>query len=183
MQWDSEVFSYASARQPPELTHYGIKGQKWGLRRFQDENGTYTAEGRERYRKSSGSSGKTRGIKKAAKGTPEADREEARKKQNGKPREEWKAKDVNDLSDEELKRRNNRLQAEQNYKNNVTPEWKKTAKSWGKEAVHAVIFAVVGVGIGVITTILKNQLPPGLKEKSKNVLKKAGQKKISDIKG
>ena len=33
------------------LQHYGIKGQKWGLRRFQEENGTLTAEGRERYRK------------------------------------------------------------------------------------------------------------------------------------
>ena len=40
MQWESEVFSYSSARQPPELTHYGIKGQKWGQRRFQEENGT-----------------------------------------------------------------------------------------------------------------------------------------------
>lgn len=31
------------------LCHYGIKGQKWGVRRFQEENGTLTAAGRERY--------------------------------------------------------------------------------------------------------------------------------------
>lgn len=31
------------------LCHYGIKGQKWGLRRFQKPNGTLTPEGRERY--------------------------------------------------------------------------------------------------------------------------------------
>ena len=31
------------------LTHFGIKGQKWGVRRFQNEDGTLTAEGRERY--------------------------------------------------------------------------------------------------------------------------------------
>lgn len=32
-----------------ELYHHGIKGQKWGLRRFQQENGTLTSAGRERY--------------------------------------------------------------------------------------------------------------------------------------
>lgn len=31
------------------LVHYGIKGQKKGLRRFQNEDGSYTAEGKERY--------------------------------------------------------------------------------------------------------------------------------------
>lgn len=35
------------------LCHYGIKGQKWGLRRFQKPNGTLTPEGRERYSTSS----------------------------------------------------------------------------------------------------------------------------------
>lgn len=33
------------------LCHYGIKGQRWGIRRFQNENGTYTAAGKERYAK------------------------------------------------------------------------------------------------------------------------------------
>ena len=31
------------------LSHYGIKGQKWGIRRFQEENGSLTAAGKERY--------------------------------------------------------------------------------------------------------------------------------------
>ena len=31
------------------LIHYGIKGQQWGVRRFQNEDGTLTPEGRERY--------------------------------------------------------------------------------------------------------------------------------------
>lgn len=33
------------------LAHHGVKGQKWGLRRFQNEDGTLTKEGRERYYK------------------------------------------------------------------------------------------------------------------------------------
>lgn len=32
-----------------ELYHHGIQGQKWGIRRFQNEDGTYTPEGKERY--------------------------------------------------------------------------------------------------------------------------------------
>lgn len=32
-----------------ELYHYGIKGQKWGVRRYQYENGQLTAEGKNRY--------------------------------------------------------------------------------------------------------------------------------------
>ena len=32
-----------------ELYHFGIKGQKWGIRRFQNKNGSYTDEGKKRY--------------------------------------------------------------------------------------------------------------------------------------
>lgn len=32
------------------LAHHGVKGQKWGVRRYQNEDGTLTAEGIERYK-------------------------------------------------------------------------------------------------------------------------------------
>lgn len=32
-----------------ELYHFGIKGQKWGVRRYQNEDGSLTSEGRKRY--------------------------------------------------------------------------------------------------------------------------------------
>lgn len=32
-----------------ELYHHGIKGQKWGIRNYQNEDGTLTEEGKERY--------------------------------------------------------------------------------------------------------------------------------------
>lgn len=56
-----------------ELYHHGIKGQKWGVRRYQNEDGSYTPAGKKRYSDgSSGSSSKSGGIdkeklKKAAK--------------------------------------------------------------------------------------------------------------------
>ena len=38
------------------LAHHGIKGQKWGVRRFQNEDGSYTAAGQVRRELNSGSS-------------------------------------------------------------------------------------------------------------------------------
>lgn len=37
------------------LCHFGILGQKWGVRRFQNEDGTLTEEGKQRYEKGSDS--------------------------------------------------------------------------------------------------------------------------------
>lgn len=33
------------------LMHYGVKGQKWGIRRYQNYDGTYTQRGVQRYKK------------------------------------------------------------------------------------------------------------------------------------
>lgn len=38
-----------------ELYHHGVKGQKWGVRRYQNEDGTLTAAGKKRYTNSDGS--------------------------------------------------------------------------------------------------------------------------------
>ena len=39
--WREELYA--------ELYHHGIKGQRWGVRRFQNPDGTLTEEGRKRY--------------------------------------------------------------------------------------------------------------------------------------
>lgn len=45
------------------MYHHGIKGQKWGIRRFQNPDGTWTSAGKERY---SDSDGKSRDAKEKA---------------------------------------------------------------------------------------------------------------------
>lgn len=35
--------------QPDELEHYGVLGMKWGIRRYQNKDGTLTAAGKKRY--------------------------------------------------------------------------------------------------------------------------------------
>lgn len=39
--------------EPDYLEHFGIKGQRWGIRRFQNEDGSLTPEGQKRYGDSS----------------------------------------------------------------------------------------------------------------------------------
>lgn len=43
---------YAIVYSENYLAHHGIKGQKWGVRRFQNADGTYTAAGEVRYGRS-----------------------------------------------------------------------------------------------------------------------------------
>lgn len=54
------------------LAHYGIKGQKWGIRRFQNPDGTLTTEGLKRY-------GSVKEMKKAVKAEYKQDQAKAKK--------------------------------------------------------------------------------------------------------
>lgn len=45
------------------LSHYGILGQKWGQRRYQNEDGTLTEEGKARYGKNGRSNWKQSDLK------------------------------------------------------------------------------------------------------------------------
>lgn len=53
-----------------ELRHHGIKGMKWGIRRFQNEDGSLTNAGRKRYAEDDGTAERRKSVaKKVAIGT------------------------------------------------------------------------------------------------------------------
>ena len=93
-----------------ELYHWGIKGQKWGVRRYRNEDGTLTDAGKKRYHLNT---------------------------YNTRMREYYKKTDkkrVKNMSDEELDRETNRLAKEKRYK-----ELEYDNLSTGDKFVHEVL--------------------------------------------
>ena len=63
------------------LTHYGIKGQKWGIRRYQNPDGSLTSAGRKRYSDSGGIRGAVSKVKNAVTRRGSSSKAAAKKKQ------------------------------------------------------------------------------------------------------
>ena len=111
------------------LAHHGILGMKWGKRRFQNEDGSLTPEGRARY----------------------SDKDE---KDNSKKEPEsstWKSSDAKYLSDEELNRRNSRLQREQQYQNLTEPRAAKVRKWIASTASTILVASLIGAAKGAMS--------------------------------
>ena len=104
-----------------DLRHHGIKGQKWGVRRFQNSDGSLTTAGRKRYGDSKGSS--VEDYQNAIKKTKAAGEsvENIRKFNNDIKRikdpamEKRIRKSTETMTDKELQQRVNRLNMEDNY--------------------------------------------------------------------
>lgn len=50
MIFSSAPNDFLNIKYSDELYHHGIKGQKWGIRRYQNSDGTLTSEGKKHYR-------------------------------------------------------------------------------------------------------------------------------------
>lgn len=104
------------------ISHHGILGQRWGIRRFQNPDGSLTAAGRRRAQK-------LKGEYKALTG----------KKLKGKiPNEDPSKKKVRELSDTELSGRIKRLTNEKqalSLESDLSPRGKKVIRTIGKEVL------------------------------------------------
>lgn len=85
-----------------ELQHWGIKGQKWGIRRYQNPDGTLTEAGKKRYYYQN----------------PDGSLTEAGKKDYMKAAKKGKL-DLSKLSDNDLNMINSRFARENTYKQNI----------------------------------------------------------------
>ena len=135
-----------------ELYHWGIKGMKWGIRRFQNKDGSLTPEGKKRYENGDGSSGG--GKSKTAKA---------------------KAKSTKDMTDDELRTRINRLQLEKNVLDlekqvsSLSPQ--KVAKGQGfvqKIGKEVIAPALLNAGRAQLTNFLSDRLSKALGLNSKD---------------
>lgn len=111
--WEAQLYG------PNTLAHFRTKGSKNGVRRFQNEDGTWTPLGlRERKeREGWGSERKARRAeKKAARAERKAASAAARKERIAAFKEEKRKNNLKTMTDEELKAKINRLKLEQEYK-------------------------------------------------------------------
>lgn len=95
-----------------ELQHHGIKGQKWGVRRYQKSDGSLTSEGKKRY-----SDGE---YKQALEKVKAADKvvksvSKAKSDMDAKAYEKQLKYDLSKMSDKELQQAVNRLNMEERY--------------------------------------------------------------------
>lgn len=104
------------------LYHHGIKGQKWGIRRFQNKDGSLTAAGRKRRGEGDGDNG-TNSSKDE---TPEETRSRLLKSTDAK--EIYENRHL--LTTNELNERINRIDTEQRLKSKIADEHAKTGADY-----------------------------------------------------
>lgn len=158
-----------------ELQHWGVKGMKWGVRRYQNKDGTLTAAGKKRYAQELEKLKKEEQVLKNRKRTQaQIDKLEAKRKKlaeekkaldeaanptkakkpasenSDKPKPKAK-RSIKDLSDDELAAVVRRIELEKRYQSLVSDGKSKEDVSRGKQFMEKVgkeVLTPAAIGLG-----------------------------------
>lgn len=146
-----------------ELRHYGIKGMKWGVRRFQNADGSYTAAGKRRAKQQKAEPmsdeelaarvKRLKGVVDSASFLANRLKEADRKAASSKPR-----MDLSNMSDKEMRDRINRELLERQY-NDLFAQPDSVSK--GRQYVSQIIdsvgtgFAIGGSALSIARAVQK----------------------------
>lgn len=164
-----------------EIKHHGIKGQKWGVRRYQNEDGTLTNAGKKRYgtkenfekqypvdkKKSDVATigagrNAVRDAKDINRNLRELEREKSSKKQKkiNKQIEEAVRENAKSMTDQELRDAVNRLNMEENYtrmmaNRNYVDVGESAASKFMDRAAKTLVLTETALSIALIVRQLK----------------------------
>lgn len=163
-----------------ELMHWGIKGMKWGVRRYQNKDGSLTPAGKKRYDKEMAKLKEEEKIAKNKLKTQaklnklDEKRKEVEALKSGKPiakkTPQSSKPSVKDMSDEELRQTVNRLLMEQQYAK-LNPQQVSAGQKFVKKVMNDVVApAATEVGKNVLkdamTKAVKNASDPSKKKQN-----------------
>ena len=165
------------------LTHHGILGQKWGIRRFQNKDGGLTSAGKKRYSGDRASqmtddelveANRRQGLERkyrqnnpdkmdiAKQGIDQLNNNLARLKDNSNQRVEHERLNVDHMSDQELRNAIQREQLERQYSDLFGPE--KQTRTKGQQYVQKAldvagdVLTVTSTALGIAYMIKQLQL-------------------------
>lgn len=154
------------------LEHWGIKGMKWGIRRFQNKDGSLTAAGRKRYSDSAeggkSTSASNKSKSKSSSGKSGSKSSSSSEESDGVTKY-FVRKKPSQMTDEELTASINRLALEKRY-NDLLPKFPEEAqkqKSLGRRFFEKTRDDVV---IPALTQSAKNALSAWLEKSFKDAL-------------
>ena len=122
------------------IQHHGIIGQKWGVRRYQNSDGSYTSAGKAR-RNLAGGKNKNNNDS-----YPKL-QIETRRTHQSETLKRARKENINDLSDKELQQYNNRLQLEQNFERLREDNYSRAQEFVAKNLTKAAFAAVTAYAL------------------------------------